>query len=330
MNEPKRSFDEKAKAIAGMLAVISGVVTTATQFSKDIREFLGLIPELGPIWYPVLVALIIAGAWAIWDGLARRSRLLRPEALLLRADRTEHLAGRSEDIDRLSRLCTDYSQVHLVGESGAGKSALARAGLCPKLGARARLIPVYVDVWGQDWETGPRVALASALWQALSQEDRDAIGLTGPPEPKDLLATIRRSKVKLGREPLLIFDQFDDYQTRHRSRFLPGRRRTWLPANKLIKVNSFWRDIANLVGEEGVHCLFVTRTDTADGLESIRFVSPQVYRLDRLNVDSVQPLLTHLTPDTEGSDPVVFAPDHGWDRLKDRLARDLGLGRRRR
>ncbi|HEY44610.1 MAG TPA: hypothetical protein G4O11_11575 [Anaerolineae bacterium] len=317
MKVPKRTLDENIIALTGTLLAISGMVTAIANLCKS------FVSEPNQILYAVSVVLLIAGVWALWHGLARRSRLLRPDALLLRAEKTEHLAGRSEDIERLSKLCTDYTQVHLVGESGAGKSALVRAGLCLGLRVQARLIPIYLDVWGQDWETGPRAALASALWEALSEKDRDSIGLTEPPEPEDLLEIIRRSKVKLGREPLLIFDQFDDYQTRHQSRFLPSRRRTWLPADKLIKVNSFWRDIKNLVSDEGVHCLFVTRTDTADGLESIHFVSPQVYRLDRLNVDSIQPFLTHLTSDTEGSDPVVFAPDHGWDRLKDRLARDL-------
>jgi hypothetical protein len=48
-----------------------------------------------------------------------------------------------------------------------------------------------------------------------------------------------------------------------------------------------------------------------------------VYRLDRLNVDNVLPLLTELTANVEGADPVVFAPDRGWERLKERLARNL-------
>jgi hypothetical protein len=48
-----------------------------------------------------------------------------------------------------------------------------------------------------------------------------------------------------------------------------------------------------------------------------------VYRLDRLNVDNVLPLLTELTANVEGADLVVFAPDRGWERLKERLARNL-------
>jgi uncharacterized protein YjbI with pentapeptide repeats len=309
MKEPKRSFEEKAKIVAGTVIT---VMTAATQ-----------LHEVGRAWYPVLLLLMVVGLWMVWDGISSRSRLLRPEALLLRADRLEHLAGRADDVDRLCKLCADCPQVHLVGESGAGKSALLQAGLCPEVRVHARFIPIYVDVWGQDWETGPRLALTSALWEALSEKDREALGLTGPLGPDDLFPTLRRCNVGCGREPLLVFDQFDDYQTRHRSQFLPSRRRTWLPTDKLIEMNPFWRDIKQLVEEGAVHCLFVTRTDAADGLESVHFVRPEVYRLDRLNVDAVHPLLTSLTPARKGADPVVFAPERGWDKLKDRLARDL-------
>ena len=328
MTEPKRIFDEYLTTITGTLLTITGLLTTIGDLNVKLREFIQTLPFIEKVPSLILdaipVTLLIVGILVLLNGLARHSRLLRPEALLLRADKMEHLAGRSEDIDRLSKLCTDYAQIHLVGESGAGKSALVRAGLCPELKIHARLTPIYMDVWGQDWETGPYAALAGAFWETLSEKDQNSIGLTEPPKSEDLVEIIRLSKVKLGREPLLIFDQFDDYQTRHISRFLHSRRHTWLPVNKLIKANSFWHDISNLVVDESVHCLFVTRTDTADGLESIRFVPPEVYRLDRLNVNSVQPLLTRLTSDKEDSDPVVYAPEHGWDRLKDRLARDLG------
>jgi hypothetical protein len=81
--------------------------------------------------------------------------------------------------------------------------------------------------------------------------------------------------------------------------------------------------VKKLIDDKVVHCLFVTRSDTAGGLESIRFVDPQVYPLDRLNADFVLPLLTELTALAEGMTPVMFAPDGGCERLKERLARDL-------
>ena len=292
--------------------------------SKKRLTLLGPVAEFPIIvWLLVGAILLIARVLTLWDGLARRSRLLRPEVLLLKADKPAHLKGRSEDIERVSMLCYEYQQVHLVGESGAGKSALIQAGLCPALTTEKRLFPIYLDVWGQDWQEGPRTALIHALWEALSEEDRKIVGLTALPEPGKLVVLLDQCKAKLGRVPLLIFDQFDDYQSRHRVLFLAGRRRTWISADRLIETNSFWHDVNKLIDDQVVHCLFATRTDTADGLESIRFAAPQVYRLDRLNADFVLPLLTELTAHAEGAAPVVFAPDRGWERLKERLARDL-------
>lgn len=325
MDRPKRTLGEYVSGLTATVALITALFAGVAKLSNSLGELSNIIQKLPPAGFYLLLALLVTfGVYEVWIGLARRSRLLRPEALLLKADRIEHLVGRSEDIERLSKLCTDSIQTHLAGESGAGKSALVQAGLCPELRVHARLIPIYIDVWGQDWETGPWMALASALWEALTEQERKTLEFTEPSEPEQLVASIRHVAVMLGRVPLLIFDQFDDYQIRHLSQFLPGRRRTWLPVEKLVAMNSFWRDVKALVDNENVHCLFVTRTDTADGLESIRFVCPEVYRLDRLNMNFVQPLLTNLTHDVEGSDPVVFEPDRGWERLKNRLACDLG------
>jgi Novel STAND NTPase 1 len=322
MNEPRRTFDERLKAISGTLGVLIGLLALVPQFSKNISEAVDAVIKLPQIvWYLVPVLLLIVGMLALRDGLARRSRLLRPEALILKADHPEHLKGREEDIDRLSALCDEYQQVNLVGESGAGKSALIQAGLCPALKANRGLFPIYLNIWGEDWQEGPRFALTQELGETLSEEERRALGLTAPPEPEDLVSILEQFRAKLGRTPLLIFDQFDDYQTRHRAHFLTGRRRTWLPASRLIEANAFWRDIKQVIDNHAVHCLCATRTDAADGLGSVRFVEPRVYPLDRLHAASVLPLLTELTANTEN--PSVFAPDRGWERLKGRLARDL-------
>jgi hypothetical protein len=275
MNGPRRTFDEWLKAISGTLGVLGGLLALVPQFSKNISDALDAVIKLPPtVWYFASVLLPVVGVFALRDGLARRSRLLRPEALLLKTNNPEHLKGREEDIERLSALCHDYQQVNLVGESGAGKSALIRAGLWPRLQAERKLFPIYLNVWGHDWEAGPRNALVRALWAALSDEDRHTVEFTELPKPEHLVSTLQQVQAKLGSTPLLIFDQFDDYQTRHCSQFLAGRRRTWLPTSRLITMNSFWRGIKEVIDNHTVHCLFATRTDTADGLESIRFTAP--------------------------------------------------------
>jgi hypothetical protein len=327
MNRPERTFDEIVRAISGALIMITGILTAIAQFNDTLKK---AVDSLGPlaelpiiVWLLVAAILLIAGVFMLREGLARRSRLLRPEALLLKANNPEHLKGRSEDIERLASLCYEYQQVHLVGESGAGKSALIQAGLLPALEADRGLFPIYLDVWGQNWQEGPHTALIHALWEALSEEDHETVGLTALPEPENLVVILEQCRAKLGRISLLIFDQFDDYQTRHRIRFIPGRRRTLISADRLIEANAFWADMKKLIDDRVVHCLFVTRSDTAYGLESVRFVNYQVYPLDRLNADFVLPLLTELTAHAEGTAPVVFAPDRGWEQLKERLARDL-------
>jgi hypothetical protein len=123
-----------------------------------------------------------------------------------------------------------------------------------------------------------------------------------------------------------VFDQFDDYQARHRERFL--KRKSWLSAKALTDQNGFWREIADLLRGDSIPCLFVTRADTADGLESVRFLEPNYFRLDRLRATFVRPLLERLTTPAEGEEAVVANPERGWQPLKTRLARDLdGDGR---
>ena len=178
-----------------------------------------------------------------------------------------------------------------------------------------------MSIWGQDWERGPAGALADALWHDLEESERAALKMSAPPEPPQLFEVLKSARQTLGRTPLLVFDQFDDYQARHRERFL--KRKSWLSAKALTDQNAFWRQIANLLLPDIVHCLFVTRADTADGLEAVRFREPTSFRLDRLRTTFVGELLDRLTAPAEGKNPVIDQPERGWQGLRTRLARDL-------
>ena len=134
----------------------------------------------------------------------------------MKADNPSHLKGREEDVDRLYSLCRGSRQVNLVGESGAGKSALLRSGLVPATNARGEFLPIYLDAWGHDWEAGPRNALSEAIWNLLSEDNAAELQLSSIPHPGRAIELLERIKPELARTPLLIFDQFDDYQTRHR------------------------------------------------------------------------------------------------------------------
>ena len=58
--------------------------------------------------------------------------------------------------------------MNLIGRSGAGKTALVLAGLCPELRQGPDMLAVYLDAYGDDWEgIGKRnVGIASGPWDA--------------------------------------------------------------------------------------------------------------------------------------------------------------------
>jgi hypothetical protein len=308
------------KDITALLLAVSGLLVAIGQFPESLQN-VGKVP-VTIRWFIALVLLTLGLSALAW-GRSRRSRLV--VAGFPRLDQRDRnlLVGRDEDIEDLEALCRDYPLVHLVGESGAGKSALIQAGLLPRFKETRSMLPVYLGIWGQDWEKGPGTALCEAFWSSLSEEQREALGLTQPPDPERVLNEIAAIREKLAVSPLLIFDQFDDYQSRHQERFLPRRRRTWIPRERLVKDNAFWCGVKGLIDSDKTHCLFVTRAESADGLESVRFVEPRVYRLHRLKESLVPALLERLTTATEGKEPIIVDPDNGWNRLKLRLARDL-------
>src|SRR5271165_25869 len=302
-------------AIAGLFAAFNGLYD---KFRNSVEIFAGF--EKWQLGAAALV-LVAFGIWLIRLSRRRRSVLLRPEALRLGRDNPAHLVGRAQDIADLARLCREQSLVFLEGESGAGKSALLQAGLVSALKGDPELLPIYVEsLVGADWERDPRRFLAAALRVALDEAARGVMELKAAPASDAVCAAIAAIPKKLGRMPLIILDQFDDYQTRHRERFLP--RKTWLKPGRLCEQNSAWRDLRELLASATIHLVIFTRTDTSLGLTSVRFIEPGTYRLDRLSSHFVGPLLAALAK--EGSEqPVIGDPEYGWTTLLTRLAADL-------
>jgi hypothetical protein len=159
------------------------------------------------------------------------------------------------------------------------------------------MAPILIDQWGADWVEGPREALNEAF---------------------------RRFARFKGRF-LLIFDQVDDYQIRHRGRFVEPGGIVWKEAAAVVAENPFWADLRDLIAERRVHALLVTRSDASIGLDSLRIAAPsRNFELGRLSSELVIPLLDELTePDEDGL--VVQDPAYGWERLKLLLARDLAV-----
>jgi hypothetical protein len=312
-------------AATGLIGALTTLITATGNFATEIAKTSSRLQELG-LWLGVPTFLVLIGV-GLYVRFSKSSRLLKVEALRIDPDNPDHLIGRNEKIEQLEHLCRDSFLVNLVGESGAGKSALVRSGLVPALRDDETLLPVYMDTWGQDWELGPRTGLADAVWAALGDAARQKLEFQTRPEPDQVNEVLARLQPELGRTPLLIFDQFDDYQARHRDRFLVEETHTVLPTEQLLKDNPFWSGINELLTDRRVRCLFVTRADTASGLESVRFIEPQVFPLQRPRINIVRELLRTLTENVKDEDDndveIIRHPTHGWDRLKGRVERDL-------
>jgi hypothetical protein len=310
------------QGVSGALGAIGGLFAAVVALNDQVRqgwEVLNTLPAWG--WAAVAVVLLLIGTWQLVVWRQKRSELIRPEALRLERGNPEHLVGREDDIAALEQKCRGHGLVFLEGESGSGKSALVQAGLLPRLRTDGRLLPLAVSIWGTDWERGPQRELADELWARLDMDQREKLKLARPPEPEALAQALGAMRGAIGLTPLLVCDQFDDYQARHRGKFLPGKSKSWLPARRLRETNAFWRAVAELCELQSIHVLIVTRSDTAAGLESVRFQEPETQRLDRLQTSYVAPLLARLAGTGEAA--AVRAPERGWDRLRQRLARDL-------
>jgi hypothetical protein len=141
------------------------------------------------------------------------------------------------------------------------------------------------------------------------------------PTLADVELELIRLNDKEMRTPLIIFDQFDDYQARSRERFLSNK--IWLDPVTLRQSNPFWGMVAGLLEQDKLRCLFVTRSDAAAGLSSVEFFgSVQAFRLDRVRSPYIAELLTRLTEGTPAA-PVIADPDAGWTKLRDRIIRDI-------
>ena len=322
MTEQKSS--DNRLALIGLVLTGLSVLIGLVQIWDTTRLAIKAVVDLpAPVGWILVGVLFVVGAALVVNAVTKKSILLRPEALRLDPKNPDHMIGREDDIQSLIKSCRGSPLVFLVGESGAGKSTLVNVGLRPALVNSGPLLPIYVDVCGQDWEDGPRRALTDAMWEALDDDGRHTLGSDEFQNADDLKIHFSRFKAKLGRSPLVIFDQFDDYQSRHRRHFFPGNRRTWLPAKQLIERNTFWRDVADLLEQGHISCLFVTRNDTANGLESVRFIEPGSYPLDRVQSNLVVSLLDKITSANGDIRPAILNPERGWDRLKNRLATDL-------
>ena len=317
--EKQLSTADKIKALSGSLLTLTSVVLSLlAQLPPSLQGY-------QPVWCGLLGILLLLGLWLLWSALlAPKSRLLQPERFVIRPEERRHLKGREEEISELADLCERQPLVFLEGESGAGKTALVRSGLvdeCPPAAAPASRLP-------RSFRGRLGRSSSALLWGelrlSLSASDLKNLESSSLSSPAELFSILALAPHQLDRTPLLIFDQFDDYQSTYPQRFREeDQASTWISHETLTRVNFFWREIARLVDSGAIHCLFVSRTDNAAGFDAVRFVPARTYRLPRVHCSLIAPLLDEITIPETASRPVVAHPEAGWEALKERLLSDL-------
>jgi hypothetical protein len=325
---PKTPIEKKLFLLLTAVTSLSAVIAAIGTFSKSFVETIGILGNLDRWQLGVISCLLLLVAvWSFVQSRRRRSILLKPEALRLDRTNPAHLKGRDDDLEYLVPLVQAERLIFLEGESGAGKSALLWSGLLPRLRGVPGLLPVMVEsLAGDEWEHEPRRFLAAAFTRAINEtlipEQRKKLFRDDVVAPEKVMDGLRDTLPLLGRMPVLLVDQFDDYQNRFMDKFLI--RKSWLKADALIKSNSFWADIKKLLDAGRLHCLVATRTDTAGGLASIRFRTPDTYRVDRLKGRFVSEIIDTLVGSLDGN--VLRDPERGWTDLIKQLTTDLERG----
>jgi hypothetical protein len=327
--DPKRvrELAELAAGLVGACAAYGGLVLAAirwlTPFLSDYME----IETAKPV--AILVAVIGASLLILWirNRTARRSKLLLQDRFDLRVRKPEDLLGRNNDIRDLSTLLAGTNLLLIDGESGSGKSALVEFGLVPQLRENDTHAVVRLADYAGDWDLGLARKIFDEVWRTLSDTEREQVGFKARPsvgavdtdKVKEILVGVANT---LGRMPILILDQFDDYQLAHKAKFL-GANREWVKPDDLAQQNRTWALIGELLRASQLRLVVVTRSDTRAGLDSIRF-TPEInsFTLLRLEVSWLEQWFAIATvDDAHGS--VIQNPDAGWTELTQQIKRDL-------
>ncbi len=308
----------------GLLAGIAALLVAFVGVHKALTDL-----DFGKWSWPEIavgaVAIGLLGIVTVRSRKAHVSRLVDPDALKLDPQSPEQLVGRREDLDKLLKALVN-PLVFLVSESGCGKSALLRSGVAQGPVFMERFLPIYIDMSVLDWEDGPLRAVREGFAHALPTDDSARVKLDARSTPRHYAETFGDYYRRTQRRPLLLLDQFDDYQAepRHRERFLPPDTRVWRNANSIARENTFWRMLRQCLQNDSVSIVVACREDAAQGLESLRFL-PDVppFDLPRLEPGLVRLIVDRLTERPPDQPAVIAEPEGGWTALRDRLVDDL-------
>jgi len=329
--DPKKwqEVGELAAKLVGLVVVLWVAVEGGRQWLIPIlTSYAGMDPAIAePLGRVVQLIAACIFLWVLYRALAKKSILRRGERFDLRVRKQVDLLGRDEDAANLKGLVDDASLVLVDGESGCGKSSLVVFGLLPSLKEDESCVPILVSDYAGDWDRGLATRIFDSIWSTLTPEDRTKVGFVERPaigtvNADTLRAILEGIGMRLGRMPIIILDQFDDYQLAAREKFL-GRRKNWIEPRDLIRSNGTWTVIHDLLNRGQARLVVVTRSDAAAGLHSIRLIEqPSSSTVSPLKFEWLTQWLEQVTAD-DGKGVVIADPDAGWTDVKKQLVRDL-------
>jgi hypothetical protein len=286
MDQEKQSNHEKLSRRITLATAILGFLSAAIGFVLKFTDLFGQ-----PLSYEGEIAIVLAAVlsfiaiYAFWRSRkTRESRLADPDALKLNPKTLDKLVGREDDLRKL-RNALSQPLVFLVGESGCGKSALLRIGIEKNPEFTSYFLPIYIDMSVQDWEDGLVRSLRDGFIHALPAGCSYGRALDLDPTPQEFREAFFAYFREYTRRPLLLLDQFDDFQARYRERFLPHDTNIWRRAEEIVAENRFWRVLRTCLAPDVLSVLIACRDDAQASLESVSFVpSPPRFALKRLRM----------------------------------------------
>lgn len=319
---PFKEFISNLGVVGSGLVAIGTALLALTDWLDNLAAKVGLPALVVQSIAIGLVAALAWNGWQRWRRLSGQSRLLKTDNFKLEAKGPETLIGRNDDIERLLAGVQRNKLYELDGDSGCGKSALIAAGLVPRLRDDSGFVPLHVRDWGDDFVRGPFVETLVAINAALSADQKRRIGWSAAPdltaETEKIAGVVKDALVRifeeLGQRPLLIADQFDDYQARHHSQFRPDGGE-WITPAQLAAANPFWALVQERLAAGELRLLSVSRSDRLSALFSVRFEGYRSLTLGRVGDDYLGEVLDRVARTSSEEGPVIANPDAGWTEL---------------
>jgi len=327
--ETSATKERKASGLPLWGAVVSGglgVVILATQLIEATQKFTTVVGGTSPRTMAAIGVALVAAALSLFVAtVSGRSRLLRPDSLLLFVDldKSDNLRGRESDLRELTEICRIKRQTFLYGDSGVGKTALLRAGLWRNLRSSRSLFPIYVNLLADDLDLNGLSPFMARTWDELSDSQRKALNLTKAAAGAEAETVLRKIEDVTGKKPLLIIDQFDDFLSRN-SGSLMLNERSWISSDTFVQKSGMWATLRQLIQEGVVHVLAASTSEFAIGFRLITFVpDSETYLLRRVDAGAIRSLLLDLASGENSN--AVSHPENGWTQLQDRILKDIAV-----